>query len=413
MDTVGVISRVWIVRLDRVPGSLRPVLGSVTSSTRLPSLPMPRRPPIAFAHSFRAVGTGLGLNSRRESPRRSLRHRETSARTPWRCSLKPLIADGSTRTAVACARAAKWRVRRAVDRLGDRPDKHGRLHFFCCHEQNRKRFAHRVDRHPTMPPTHWEEALDASAVSRPGTTQYEPGPRWEAWEDELRETHEYDDWESKLQASAKRDPSMRPRKVTTVDVMVREALVSGLDQDEAIARAAAAPPPPSPFHPPYKGLGMVPRDRAPKREEDWWDHDDLHPDAHRMHGGANAETATYADGSPRKPHGGRKTDVDPATGSWRSPRGKTLNWKPHELRDGEGEWFHLRELDQGVVRDTTDGKSWLQPVNRGDQPPSRAGKRYDAEWEGDGWYESSPPREPSGVTESSSSGESSGTDVTP
>ena len=264
-----------------------------------------------------------------------------------------------------------------------------------------------------MPPTHWEEALDASAVSRPGTTQYEPGPRWEAWEDELRETHEYDDWESKLQASAKRDPSMRPRKVTTVDVMVREALVSGLDQDEAIARAAAAPPPPSPFHPPYKGLGMVPRDRAPKREEDWWDHDDLHPDAHRMHGGANAETATYADGSPRKPHGGRKTDVDPATGSWRSPRGKTLNWKPHTLRDGEGEWFHLRELDQGVVRDTTDGKSWLQPVNRGDQPPSRAGKRYDAEWEGDGWYESSPPREPSGVTESSSSGESSGTDVTP
>ena len=128
---------------------------------------------------------------------------------------------------------------------------------------------------------------------------------------------------------------------------------------------------------------------------------------------ANAETATYADGSPRKPHGGRKTDVDPATGSWRSPRGKTLNWKPHEMRDGEGEWFDLRELDQGVVRDTTDGKSWLQPVNRGDQPPSRAGKRYDAEWEGDGWYESSPPREPSGVTESSSSGESSGTDVTP
>ena len=56
-------------------------------------------------------------------------------------------------------------------------------------------------------------------------------------------------------------------------------------------------------------------------------------------------------------------------------------------RDGEGEWFDLRELDQGVVRDTTDGKSWLQPVNRGDQPPSRAGKRYDAEWEGDGWYE--------------------------
>lgn len=265
-----------------------------------------------------------------------------------------------------------------------------------------------------MPPTHWEEALDASAVSRPGTTQYEPGPRWEAWEDELRETHEYDDWESKLQASAKRDPTMRPRKVTTVDVMVREALVSGLDQDEAIARAAAAPPPPSPFHPPYKGLGMVPRDRAPKREEDWWDHDDLHPDAHRMHGGANAETATYADGSPRKPHGHNKTDVDPATGSWRSPRGKTLNWKPHTLRDGEGEWFHLRELDQGVVRDTTDGKSWLQPVNRGDQPPSRAGKRYDAEWEGDGWYEKSPPRVPSGVTESSSSsGESSGTDVTP
>ena len=40
-----------------------------------------------------------------------------------------------------------------------------------------------------MPQTHWEEALDASAVSRPGTTQYEPGPRWEAWEDELRETH--------------------------------------------------------------------------------------------------------------------------------------------------------------------------------------------------------------------------------
>ena len=162
-----------------------------------------------------------------------------------------------------------------------------------------------------MPPTHWEEALDASAVSRPGTTQYEPGPRWEAWEDELRETHEYDDWESKLQASAKRDPSMRPRKVTTVDVMVREALVSGLDQDEAIARAAAAPPPPSPFHPPYKGLGMVPRDRAPKREEDWWDHDDLHPDAHRMHGGANAETATYADGSPRKPHGGQQNGRGP------------------------------------------------------------------------------------------------------
>ena len=26
-------------------------------------------------------------------------------------------------------------------------------------------------------------------------------------------------------------------------------------------------------------------------------------------------------------------------------------------------------------------------MNRGDQPPSRAGKRYDAEWEGDGWYE--------------------------
>ena len=92
-----------------------------------------------------------------------------------------------------------------------------------------------------MAPTHWEEALDASAVSRPGTTQYEPGPTWEAWEDELREEHEYDDWESKLQASAKRDPAMRPARVTTVDVMVREALVSGLGQDEAIARAAAAP----------------------------------------------------------------------------------------------------------------------------------------------------------------------------
>ena len=90
-----------------------------------------------------------------------------------------------------------------------------------------------------MAPTHWEEALDASAVSRPGTTQYEPGPTWEAWEDELREEHEYDDWESKLQASAKRDPAMRPARVTTVDVMVREALVSGLGQDEAIARAEA------------------------------------------------------------------------------------------------------------------------------------------------------------------------------
>ena len=66
-----------------------------------------------------------------------------------------------------------------------------------------------------MAPTHWEEALDASAVSRPGTTQYEPGPTWEAWEDELREEHEYDDWESKLQASAKRDPAMRPARVTT------------------------------------------------------------------------------------------------------------------------------------------------------------------------------------------------------
>ena len=64
-----------------------------------------------------------------------------------------------------------------------------------------------------MAPTHWEEALDASAVSRPGTTQYEPGPTWEAWEDELREEHEYDDWESKLQASAKRDPAMRPARV--------------------------------------------------------------------------------------------------------------------------------------------------------------------------------------------------------
>ena len=188
-----------------------------------------------------------------------------------------------------------------------------------------------------MAPTHWEEALDASAVSRPGTTQYEPGPTWEAWEDELREEHEYDDWESKLQASAKRDPAMRPGRVTTVDVMVREALVSGLGQDEAIARAAAAPPPPSPFHPPYKGLGMVPRDRAPKREEDWWDHDDIHPDAHRAHGGANAETATYADGSPRKPpppHG-RSSGVEPGTGSFRSPKGKTLDWKPHALRDGE------------------------------------------------------------------------------
>lgn len=261
-----------------------------------------------------------------------------------------------------------------------------------------------------MAPTHWEEALDASAVSRPGTTQYEPGPTWETWEDELREEHEYDDWESKLQASAKRDPAMRPARVTTVDVMVREALVSGVGQDEAIARAAAAPPPPSPFHPPYKGLGMVPRDRAPKREEDWWDHDDIHPDAHRAHGGANAETATYADGSPRKPpppHG-CSNGVEPGTGSFRSPRGKTLDWKPHVLRDGEDEWFDPRELDQGVVRDTTEGRSWLQQPRRGDRAPSRAGERYDAEWEGDGWYEQSPPRGETGATSSETS---SGTDM--
>ena len=138
-------------------------------------------------------------------------------------------------------------------------------------------------------------------------------------------------------------------------------------------RAGLPPPPPSPALPAYYGTGLVPEERAPKREQDWWAEFELDPEiAHRYadeaaaNAAAAAVAAAAAAGSSRL-KGGAEEDTSTETGDngvggvgsggdEAAAGAGAARPGTSSGAGGEDSWWDLAELDQSIVRHATKGE---------------------------------------------------------
>ena len=130
-------------------------------------------------------------------------------------------------------------------------------------------------------------------------------------------------------------------------------------------RAGLPPPPPSPARAAYYGTGLVPEDRAPKREQDGWAEFEVDPEiAYRI---AAAAAAAAAAGSSQL-KGGAEEDTSMETcdngvggvGSRGNEAAAAAGAGAGATRPstssgagGEDSWWDLAEFDQSIVRHAT------------------------------------------------------------